>query len=90
MRTCVQCWLKWGVFVLLAGGVLLSALLLFFTTPETKNVPLEQVSEVRGRLACMCAGEGGGLTNFSTTQSAHLPLSALTVALVPPSNCWYR
>jgi hypothetical protein len=56
-RCCaLQCWLKWGIFVLLAGAVLVSALLLFLTTPETKNVPLEQVSEVRGRLVCVLRG----------------------------------
>lgn len=42
----LQCWLKYGIFFLLAGGVLVSALLLFIATPETKNIPLEQVSEV--------------------------------------------
>jgi hypothetical protein len=44
--------LKYGIFFLLAGAVLVSAVLLFVMTPETKNVPLEQVSQVSGLPGC--------------------------------------
>lgn len=60
----LQCWLKYGIFFLLAGAVLVSAVLLFVMTPETKNVPLEQVSQVSGLAASLCVPMGCDLHGY--------------------------
>lgn len=38
------CHLRWGVFILFAGLIVIMSLFIFFLLPETKQVPIEEIS----------------------------------------------
>ncbi|MQL95382.1 hypothetical protein Taro_028045 [Colocasia esculenta] len=40
------CHLRWGVFVLFAGLIVIMSLFIFFLLPETKQVPIEEMSHL--------------------------------------------
>lgn len=43
------CHLKWGVFVLFAGLIVIMSLFIFFLLPETKQVPIEEMYHLWGK-----------------------------------------
>ncbi|XP_049391104.1 sugar carrier protein C-like [Solanum stenotomum] len=44
----VLCWMKFGLFIFFAAFVFIMTLFVYFYVPETKNIPIEEMSRVWG------------------------------------------
>uniref|UniRef100_M1BYY1 Sugar transport protein 12 n=1 Tax=Solanum tuberosum TaxID=4113 RepID=M1BYY1_SOLTU len=42
----VLCWMKFGLFIFFAAFVFIMTLFVYFYVPETKNIPIEEMSRV--------------------------------------------